>query len=293
MKQRNGPWTPEEYRVLHEENDARTTARLLGRNLKEVQRKTDVSFGEWYRRHRCPGSPERPDRILEMARRLYHEDGYAKFISDGELEDHILKQTQSCFKNFDPSKWRAELAIQEKFVRYFVVCFSRRLDRHCGRVAKSRREFEGLFCDVAEAPTGGGECSIWSQMLFRKALGRLKPQARRFIEFRFLEGLEIPDIAERMDLKVRTLYNKYSFNSVVELFRNEIRTMILELPAENAAAIVHYLHQEADLNEKTIAELLCIPRSVVDQLLDDSIERIMANMSRKQMRREAVTLLAA
>src|SRR4051812_27069555 len=132
MHVQTGPWQPWEYRVLHEGHDAKRTARLLGRTVGEVNRKVDQTFDEWYRRRRCPGSPEDPGSILRIARRIYAEDGYWKYLTDGELEALILDVARACFKNFKPERMHTEivtrlgrrrcLPVQEKFVRYFVIC---------------------------------------------------------------------------------------------------------------------------------------------------------------------------
>src|SRR5262245_48157124 len=99
-----GPWSPEEYQVLHRGGDVRQVALALNRSVDEVQSRVDLSFRDWYRRHRCPGSPDGPASLLRMARRLYEDDGYWQYLSEGELAAEVLEQARRCFRNFQPER---------------------------------------------------------------------------------------------------------------------------------------------------------------------------------------------
>lgn len=308
------PWRPWEYRVLHEGHDPEETGRLLGRRVEDVSRKLDRSFAEWYRRRRCPGSPKDPHSLVEIARRIYREDRYWKWLTEGELEALILDVAKACLKNFDPDKMHTEvvttlgrrrsLPVQEKFVRYFVICLRRRLDKTSERIDRRRRKASRTFEDIPDddgregglvAPDRRGEPEgrAWSRFLFRKALARLKPQCRRFVEYRYLEGLDVPEIAARMGLKPQTLYNTYSKAKIASLIQKEVRNMMLNIPVERLQSVVHHLHFAADFNEKSIADLLCIPREVVVRHLDGAIDRIMSNMAKDRGREEVMGLIDA
>jgi DNA-directed RNA polymerase specialized sigma24 family protein len=265
---REGPWQSWEYRVLHGGQDAHATALLLDRRVEEVVRRLDLSFDDWYARRRCPGSPMRPDCILRIGRRLYEEDGHWRSITDGELEAILLDQTRACLKNFDPTKWRMDVTDEEKFVRYFVVCLRRKLKSARRRARVERGECVGLPVAIPDTRGGGGQGRTWAGRLLRTALARLQPRARKFIEYRYLEGLELPEVAAKLGVAAQTLYNSYSLTKVASLVRDAVSEMVRALPPEEAAALAQHLHHQEGFNERAIAELLCLPRTEVDRLLD-------------------------
>jgi hypothetical protein len=279
MTKKTTPWQPWEYQVLHEGRDDRTTARLLGRSVAEVNRKINLSYDDWYRRNRCPGSPVRPDSILRIARRIYEDDGYWRYLTDGDLEALIQSQTAACFRNFDAAKSPRDITTEEKFVRYFVVCLRRRLIKFREEAARRRRRFVGLSGDIA-GPWRSHDGRAWSRLLLRAAVARLPRQARRYIEYRYLEGLEVPEVAAKLRLAVQTVYNKYSLKNVVALVREEVGKLFLKISTGDAAAVVHYLSVEAGFNEAAISDLLCLRRADVDRLLDYPVDWLMGDAAR-------------
>jgi ECF sigma factor len=253
---KTGPWLGDEYKVLHEGGDPAEIAAALGRDVEEVRGKIESSLAGWYRLRRCPGSPERPDSIRSLAWRIWEEDGFCNYITDGEFEEHLFEQLEMCFLNFRAEKWPEEIDEPVKFTKYFRACWKKRMRR---AVIKSRRLSEVI-------PATSGARPGWPRALLRASLAKFGKADRKFVEMRFLEGLGVAEIGERLGLATRTLYNRYSISHVVAMVREAIGR-IPERVVETWAA---HLEDQVGLSRSAISEVLCLPERDVERLLAPS-----------------------
>lgn len=260
---RTGPWEPWEYQVLHEEDDLGTTALRLSRDVVEVSRKTDLTFAEWYRRHRCDGSPWNPRRCLRLSEEICEKD-FADIIEFDEVERHARDALTHCFARFDHTKGCPDISVEDRFLRFFKGHLRKRLHQERRDARDRSRPNATLRYLKAKAELDGDEeGTFWNfaRHSYHEARDTLEGEVREFVRLRIDEGLGMNETSARMRVP-RSYLRRFGGDRLPEIIRQQIRRWTQALARRELDRLVDEMDSNF-LDEGEIAQLLCIEIEVV------------------------------
>jgi RNA polymerase sigma factor (sigma-70 family) len=86
------------------------------------------TFEDFYRKNRCPGSPENPGRALGLAEDIYRKH-YLKWLSASEVLSELYIALVDLFEAFDPDKYHGRCSIEHHFINMLGNSLRDRLRR--------------------------------------------------------------------------------------------------------------------------------------------------------------------
>jgi hypothetical protein len=252
-------------------------------------RDVDVTFAEWYSRHRCSGSPENPYRVLNLAFTVWDED-YHWVIEQDELEDCVIVILTYCFAHFDPKKGRPDISVEDRFVRFFRSWFRTRLrDMAKDRESRLRRKSTFRYCQWKERLSSTSRKADafedWSWFLYGQALRRLSREAQKYIRLKHVQGMTLVEIVPIMGMSKRSLCRKYGFERLVALFQSEVNSMVMSIPQQNMDELVYTLYFEDHSDEDEIARLFCVPEPYIRGIVKGLTGKVMRGLEKEAGRR--------
>jgi hypothetical protein len=266
-----GECRPWEYLVLAENHAVEKTALLLHRDPDEVRKTMESvyegNFPSWYRRNRCPGSPDDPRAAWRLAKKIVREDFPRLFEQEGELLWPVVRVLEYCFRSFRPDAGPQTRPVQLRFLsrfRYYLKLYlieaaKRRRKREAKRppVRLLREEaWERLSQTLVE--TAEDQYATWQAVLYREVLLRLDPRTCTYLELR-LAGMSVADIARRLGVSAKTTSNLFGKKRLVKRMQRAVAHIVLGLPAEDRNSVVRFFLDEEGFSVEQVERLLCVP----------------------------------
>ena len=125
-------WKGWEYRVLSERLPAEKTAWLLDRPVAEVETKDrqvwQATMDDWYRHHRCPGSPRDPRGLVRLATKVMKRD-FSRLVDKYGVLYFVWKVLRHTFAKFDPRRGDQSVPLLSSDI-YFSLSATIRIPDH-------------------------------------------------------------------------------------------------------------------------------------------------------------------
>ncbi len=246
--------------MTKQERQRRKDDRDLARQLAWHSRTFDELWAEYLRFFSVEDGPD-GDQIRDVGRKVAAYHGVT-------LEESVLAEVLlSTAQNFDPTRG--------SFLRLLRRNLHQRVLRDAKRAA-GRPDSKALRVDdYAEVLAAKEEDEAeeahrrWRKHLLRVALLHVDPQTRAYVVME-QDGVPVTEIARRLGVTAKTLWNKYGaaerddYRRVGRRLREALDRAVASLPGHHFRALVRHLLVEAGHRPDAVGQLLGVSVGTID-----------------------------
>jgi hypothetical protein len=198
---------------------------------------------------------------------------------------HLWEQLEPALR--DSMRWYD--ATKGPFEKFFKrnLCFY--LDRAVAREARSRkrtRRRERRYAkDAAHRRGEHGKRDDafikWARYLLAVAMERLDPRGRAYLEMK-QDGVAVKDMARKLGVSEKTLWNQYGGRKLSGLVKREVRSWLGEQTPQLQRQLVRHMLEEAELTVVQVEDLLGVAITVDEEVRLLKEDDLLRKLGRRQ-----------
>jgi hypothetical protein len=215
------------------------------------------TFAELYAAYRLtwPAAEADAEADADHLLRLAHKVA-AKF-PDIELWDPLEECLQHTMRHYEPDKGRFDKLFQRNLRELLRKKSARAAEKQAKEKRRERHavavHHEALLRRAGDAASAAWK--RWAGRLLDLVAVRLDEQTRTYLRMRRDEAA-VKEIAEVLGVTEKTLWNKFGGNKLAGKIQQEVRLLVLELPAEHRQLLLRHLLEDSGLTQADVERLL-------------------------------------